>query len=144
MDDTVVAILVGMMGMLLLLALAWYVIQVIALWKIFTKAGEAGWKSIIPFYNTYIQYKISWKPMMFWISFACIIVGSILGNVDGIISALGSIMCLAAAIINWIALHKLSLAFGHGVGYTIGLIFLNPIFILMLGFGGSEYQGPQQ
>lgn len=38
-----------------LVALAIYVLQIIGWWKIFTKAGEAGWKSLIPLYNLYIS-----------------------------------------------------------------------------------------
>lgn len=35
-----------------------------------------------------------------------------------------------------------SKSFGHGVGFTIGLIFLSPIFLCILGFGSSRYLGP--
>ncbi|MBR1762543.1 MAG: hypothetical protein IJ731_04170, partial [Eubacterium sp.] len=34
------------------------ILSIIALWKIFEKAGEAGWKAIIPFYNAYTLVKI--------------------------------------------------------------------------------------
>ena len=34
-----------------LFAFIFYIPQVIAYWKIFTKAGEEGWKSIIPIYK---------------------------------------------------------------------------------------------
>ncbi len=49
------------------LCFIWYIIMVIANWKIFSKAGEAGWKSLIPILNYYIEFKISWKGSMFWI-----------------------------------------------------------------------------
>ena len=35
-----------------------WALLVIARWKMFQKAGEAGWKSIIPVYSTYISFKI--------------------------------------------------------------------------------------
>ena len=35
-----------------------FIIFVIPLWQIFNKAGESGWKSLIPLYNLYIVYKI--------------------------------------------------------------------------------------
>ncbi|MCD8169035.1 MAG: DUF5684 domain-containing protein, partial [Clostridiales bacterium] len=44
------------------------------------KAGEAGWKSLIPFYNSYILYKLTWNTMMFWIAFVGTIVGIFLFN----------------------------------------------------------------
>ena len=37
--------------------------------------------------------------------------------------------------------YKLAKAFGHGGGYTVGLIFIPWLFVLLLGFGSSEYQG---
>jgi hypothetical protein len=38
--------------------------------------------------------------------------------------------------------NDLSKAFGHGVGFTLGLIFLAEIFLPILAFGGSKYVGP--
>ena len=126
--------------------LVWYVLLVIANWKIFTKAGEAGWKSIIPIYNGYILYKISWKPMWFWIS---LVLGVVVGICNAItqsneiaaVAVIAVIANIANLIVTIGSLYKLSKSFGHGVGYTIGLIVLNPIFTLILGLGSSEYQG---
>ena len=41
------------------------VFTIIANWKIFTKAGEAGWKSLIPIYSSVIQN--SWNITMAYI-----------------------------------------------------------------------------
>lgn len=40
-------------GMYLMIAFAWWILQIIANWRIFIKAGEDGWKSIIPIYGDY-------------------------------------------------------------------------------------------
>ena len=40
------------------------ILTIIGLWKVFEKAGEAGWKAIIPVYNAYILFKIAEKS--FW------------------------------------------------------------------------------
>lgn len=37
-------------------------------------------------------------------------------------------------------MHGVSKSFGHGVGFTIGLILLTFIFSLILSFGDSQYQ----
>ncbi|MEW4413302.1 DUF5684 domain-containing protein [Clostridium sp. AN503] len=142
-ESAAVGILLASMGLVLVCVLGWYVIQAIALWRIFTKAGEAGWKSLIPFYNGYTQYKITWNTTMFWVGLAATIVGTFMTNMDGAVSIIGGVIALAGYIVNIIGMHKLSLAFGHGVGFTLGLIFLNPIFILILGFSGDQYLGPQ-
>ena len=38
------------------------VIMIAAMWKIFTKAGQPGWASLIPIYNIYILCKIVGDP----------------------------------------------------------------------------------
>lgn len=40
-------------------------------------------------------------------------------------------------------MNKLSKAFGHGVGFTIGLVLIPNVMTLIIAFGSSEYQGPQ-
>ena len=43
-------------GMYLIFAFVWWILQIIANWNIFTKAGEAGWKSLIPIYGDSVSY----------------------------------------------------------------------------------------
>ena len=45
-----------------LIGLAIIVVMVVAIWKIFEKAGKPGWASLIPFYNVYIMLEIAGKP----------------------------------------------------------------------------------
>ncbi len=128
------------------ICLIWYIILAVANWKIFTKAGESGWKSLIPFLNTYVVFKISWKGVMFWIMIAALAAGSICtsiaGEDGGVLSIVGMILSLFSCVICLIDTYKLSKSFGHGFGFTLGLLFLSPIFTLILGFGKSKYQGP--
>jgi len=130
----------GMVG--LLLSLAWYVFILVAGWKLFEKAGEPGWKSLIPIYSSYILYKISWKTSMFWIYLACIVAGGFMGAfANSVLVSISSLFSLASFVLMIIQTYKLSKAFGHGGGYTVGLLLLRPIFILILGFGSAEYKG---
>jgi len=137
--EAIAAILGGYLLVLLVLAIIW----VIANWKIFTKMGEAGWKSIIPIYNGYILFKRTWNTKMFWIS---VIVSCAGGLVDQYMdSTLGSvisgILTIVAFVIFVKQLYYQSKAFGHGGGFTVGLVLLNTIFVLILGFGKSRYIG---
>lgn len=143
MELAAAGVILGLLATYALVVIIWYVLSVIAYWKIFTKAGEEGWKSIIPIYNSYVQYRITWDVKFFWISIAVSVVGALLGYLGDAMSMLGSAFLFAAWVINILALHKMSKAYGHGVGFTVGLVLLNPIFLLILGFGKSEYQGPQ-
>src|ERR1700677_1382150 len=54
-----------------LFELALIVLVIIGMWKLFTKAGEPGWASIIPIYNIYIICKIVGKPG-WWVLLMCI------------------------------------------------------------------------
>ena len=112
----------GFMGVLLgLVYLGIIVLMIASLWKVFEKAGQDGWKAIIPIYNLYVMLKIVGRPgwwlILFLIPFVNFIVLIII-NVD------------------------LAKSFGKGIGYGLGLAFLGIIFIPMLGFGDAQYQGP--
>ncbi len=120
-------------GIGILFAIAWYVLQIIA-----------RWKALIPFYNSYTQYELTWSVSMFWLVIALSLAGGILNSLigGGLIRAIAGIMAFAAMIIEYpMANHKLSKSFGHGVGFTIGLLLFESIFMLILGFGKSEYIG---
>lgn len=143
----------ALMGIIVGIGIALWIIQIIAYWKIFTKAGEKGWKSIIPLYNSYTILKLVWKKSVFFIIILISIVMSvsssflndevILSNTAAklIVSAISIISSIALIYYSLKNTYKLSKAFGHGIGYTLGLIILNPIFILILGFGKSQYKG---
>ena len=117
------------------------VLIIIAWWKIFTKAGEKGWKSIIPIYNGYTQFKLFWNTKMFWITLALAAVAGICAAVGGtVLIIIYALLVIAAFVIGIMFSHKLSKSFGHGAGFTVGLILLQPIFVLILAFGKSEYK----
>ncbi len=146
MEDFLEFILAGL-AVYVVISLVWYIIMVIANWRIFTKAGEAGWKSIIPFLNTYVLFKIAWKARMFWLMLVTLIAGSFCTTMsqdqgNDTLAIIGAVLSLISCVIGIIVAHKLSKSFGHGLGFTLGLLFLSPIFTLILGLGGSEYIGP--
>ncbi len=146
--ETLVKVLLAAGTTAFVICIVWYVLQIVANWRIFTKAGEKGWKSIIPIYNTYVSFKIAWKPAFFWLSLLAVAASGVCGALlptagSGAVTALTVIMyaAMVLGIVLYVGLnHNLSKSFGHGVGFTLGLIFLNPIFLLILGLGGSEYQ----
>ena len=131
-------------GIYVTIALAWWLLQIIANWRIFTKAGEAGWKSIIPVYSDYISYKIAWQTSYFWLVFILGIIASCIQNPGGdsaMLLMLASLIKIIAGIISIIYSVKLAKAFGRGIGFALGLIFLQPVFMLILGLGNDHYYG---
>lgn len=123
------------LGIMLIFA----IIQIIAYWKLFKKANEAGWKSIIPIYNIIVLYKIiGITPWIILGIFIISLVGEFVAS-----PIVSSICILLSAVITIYQSHMLSKSYGKGIGYTLGLIFLSPIFTLMLAFGSAKYVGPR-
>ncbi len=122
-DEMTSAMAAGVTAVYAIIVLVISVLTIIAMWKIFVKAGKPGWASIVPFYSQYCLFEIAW------------------GN--GWLFLLMLIPCVNV-VVSFIVYIKLAKAFGQGTGFGIGLIFLNPIFLLILGFGKAEYIGPQQ
>ena len=98
------------------------VINIVANWRIYQKAGKPGWASIIPFYNAIVLLEIVGKP---WWWLLLMIFVPVVNIVLGV----------------WVT-NLLSKSFGQGVGFTLGLIFLSPIFYPILAFSTMEYHGP--
>lgn len=134
--------------LLSVLAAIYLAVQIIAYWRIFTKAGQAGWRCLVPVLSQYTAFKIAWKPFMF---FAALIIAA----ADLLFITLASLFAELTFLLMWLIMltsaatlimyivftHKLSRAFRHGVPFTIGLLLLQPVFILILAFGGAEYHG---
>lgn len=111
-----------MIPLLIVLAIVY-----IAFWRIFSKAGQPGWAALIPVYNTIVTLEVQGRPV-WWIVFYLIAPVPIVGSLSVLVMYI--IMCL-----------DLAKQFGKGGGFAAGLIFLFPIFILILAFGGAQYQG---
>lgn len=133
-------------GLSAILAIVWGILQIIADWKIFTKAGEAGWKSIIPIYNYFVEYRLCWKGI-FGLVFGVLNIAINLitgGDAAGLTN--GQMILVFAGFIVMAVLHciesqKLSKAFGKGTGFGLCLFIFGPIARLVLGFGKARYVG---
>jgi hypothetical protein len=101
--------------------LAISIVMIVAMWKLFEKAGKPGWAALVPYYNFYILFDIiygnGWKMLLLLIPFANFVF----------------------LILMYVNLAKV---FGKSGGFAAGLIFLSPIFIPILGFGDASYEGP--
>ena len=129
----------------LLISLAVCIIMIIAVWRIYKKAGEPGWACLIPIYNLFVLLRFSWKTVIFWLlllSSVALSVGLTMyqqgSKLGMILTIVGGLLYIILAIMS---MYYLAKSFGKGVGFTIGLLLLAPIFILILGFGSAQYVG---
>ena len=138
MYETIAAMgLLGLVMSFMMAGVAWYVLTLVARWKVFDKAGIEGWKSLIPYY---------------WILMAATVISGFVSSrmsgytengeaVPAILSILSTVLGLALMVINLLMNIKLSEKFGHGILFGLGLTFLTPVFTMILGFGSSDYLG---
>ena len=126
LDALAAGTIAGLVSTYIWIVLIILVLTIIAQWKLFEKAGEAGWKCLIPIYSTVVLFRIA-GISPWWV----------LGYLAVIIPGIGGLITLGITIYAMIMLAK---AFGKGAGFTVGLILLNTIFIMILGFGSSSYQ----
>ena len=124
----------------------WIILQIVALWKIFGKAGKPGWHSIIPILNIYDEFAICWKG---WIGILFLILGGAMGGVsqftqngDANATSTGTtVVGIIAMLIYLMWSWKLARSFGKGFLTFLALIFINPLAMLYLGFGSPQYIG---
>ncbi|MBQ6449833.1 hypothetical protein IJJ08_02930 [bacterium] len=138
----------GAATVMTILAVALIVLSVVAKWQVFTKAGIAGWKSLIPFYNTYLTYQLS--GLNPWLCIPILLAGCTsslkLENYEGTTQTIISVVIIAVGLTAMVMEFKRATgtakAFGKGTGFAWGLFFLEPIFEMILGFGEAKYQAP--
>ncbi|MFH2142156.1 MAG: DUF5684 domain-containing protein [Bacteroidota bacterium] len=93
---------------------------IITLWRIFTKAGEKGWKAIVPGYNLLVILKIV-KKDWWWIFLFLIMVVNF--------------------VILFILSIELARVFGKKPLFGIGLLIFPVIFYPILAYNKSVYKG---
>ena len=104
----------------MVLSLALMVFSIVCMWKLYAKAGQPGWASIVPFYNLYIYFKMTMRSG--WMFLLLLIP-------------------LVNVVISLMVVFRLAKVFGKGVGYGFGILFLPIIFLPMLAFGSARYVG---
>lgn len=121
-DQEALGIFFAVFGTYFFVILVVVVAALIGLYKVFEKAGVEGWKVFVPFYNLYCLCEIVLDNGVYFLAFLIPVVNSIF----------------------WIYLmYKLAKCFRQSFLFFLGLVLFQPIFIIMLGFGNSQYYGPE-
>ncbi len=110
-------------GVLLVVYLAFFVVYLVAMWKLFEKMGQPGWAGIIPILNVYVIYKLAGRDW-WWI-------------------ILLFIPCINLVAL-WFLASDTAKLFAKELGWAILLFLLPGIGHLILAFGSSQYVGPNE
>jgi hypothetical protein len=105
---------------MIILLIILLVLFIASFWRIYEKAGEPGWASIVPIYNIIVWMRIINKPWWWLLLFIIPLVGIIFSI--------------------W-ATNLLMKKFGKDELWTVGAIFIPFIIYPMLAWGNAEYQG---
>lgn len=138
-----------MLAVLLLLALAAYVIYSIFLSKIFKKASLPAWQAWVPFLNAWQTLELGGKKG-YWIALS---IGSSISstiisrNIDSdnalaissVFSIIGIGLGIAYFVINLIALHNINLKMQYGAGMTVCAVFLPIVWVIVLGVSKNQW-----
>ncbi len=125
----------------MIIALAAIIMQVVGQWKLFTKAKEEGWKAIIPVYNQVVMCRLVGVSPWWILIVVCLGVLSAIPVIGILIS-----LVYSASIIYFIVILSVSIVRSYGKEdiWALGLIFLTPIFYLILGLSKeTKYLGPK-
>ena len=129
----------------LILGFGEIILRTLARWFIYKKAKIKSYKALIPLYNTYNDVKLAWDGTWaliyvlapFFIGLLGLCANAWQSTAVSLFTLIGSMFMCVVYVIYCI---KLSKAFGHKEGWAVGLIFLNTIFMLMIGLGASKYR----
>jgi len=125
-----------MLEFIKILLLLCFVFYLVVLWKFAVKTGRPGWSLYIPIYSNFVLCDIAGMDTIWCIlSFAPSAVLYMYPGNFGIyiISSIFSI------IISFCFCHSLAKRFNKGIGYAIGLLLFNPIFMAILTFNKKCY-----
>jgi Family of unknown function (DUF5684) len=115
---------------LLIVALAFYVLVCLGLYGTFIKAGQPGWAGFVPLYNFIVLLRVAGRPAT-WGWFLLLLIVPYVGT-------------LGFFIVYIIVANDVSKSFGHGPGFTVGLVipYVSIVFWYILWLGPSQYRGP--
>lgn len=135
-----------LLGVSLILA----VFDVIAMWKLFEKAGEKGWTVLIPIYNSFQMAKIATGSYtLAWVYLAVSGIYAVMTIMSNLIMRFGSdnshifypvfmifmlVVMLAFAVLGGYISFMFSKAYNKPLIWNICMIFLSPILIIVMGF----------
>ena len=136
--DQVAAVL---LLLLMLSCIALLVLVLIATWKIFVKAGEKGWKSLIPFYAQYIQFRIGGILKIFWIDLPVMILLLVLNWAGRNETGVYKVLYYSNFALQALSYGYIARAFGKKNKFCVATAFLPMIFLPILAFGSAKYVG---
>lgn len=134
--------------MMLVVGFVYLLIKILAAigtWKMYNKAGVAGWKAFVPVYSRYVRYNLFWDKKYFWIfAIAYIIMTALGAYAEGIMALVVMVTAIVVMVVSIKVEFKCARCFGMGTGMGILLLIMPWLANIILGFGKAEYQAIEE
>ncbi len=104
---------------LLIIVSCLMLLMIVSVWKVYSKAGEPGWASLIPIYNMIVMLRIAGKPAWWFLLY---------------------LVPVAQFVVSILVPMSLAKQFGKSGAFGFGLFLLPALFYPILAFGRAEYQ----
>lgn len=117
---------------------------VIAEWHLLKKAGEKGWKALIPFYNLFVTHPLIGMSHIWFITdiilWSTDLLLTYIVDTPELFSYSVTLVALGFTIISAVIyISKLGIAFGKTNGFMVGIFFLPFIYLPIMAFDRSVY-----
>ena len=111
------------------LSLVFMILSCVAVWQLFVKAGEEGWKSLIPYYNVYVMSKLANCTNLFkWL-----VVSAVTGHI-GLIAIFGE------GVLDMLDIDSIAYSSLENMLFVLGRYLLPAIIVLISLIAGSKNQ----
>jgi len=122
--------------LLLLIIIAIEIVFIIGRWKMYEKAGVAGWKAIIPFYSDYVLTVEVAKTEWYW--FLCLLGPTIGSLISGIIPFASTLGIIAEFVGLYFINKSLAPKLHKDTGWIILATIFSNIMYCIIGFSKNE------
>lgn len=133
MERKLFALLIGGSIFVVLILLAFFIVYIVGLYKLFKKAGKQGWEAIVPFYNTYVLIQIAGLNWWYFLI-------SISSTIFGLLGIVGfsSLTYLLSSAVNFFIFWNIGkkMKQNHVAFAILGTLFC-PIMIMIIGLSSS-------
>ena len=99
-------------------------LQMLVRMALFERAGVAAWKSLIPFYGSFVQHQLTFGESNKWLWFFCFV-------------PYVNVIYVSYMTYSWMR------AFGRTKGFSVFAVFFPTIALFILWLQGSSYEGVQ-
>lgn len=129
----------GLIIIIFLIALVFWIICIVGKWKLFEKAGKNGWAAIIPFYSDWVYVEIAGVNWWWYLLVIASYVMNILSGISNHFDSFVSMANLAKLIALFVCNYNISKKLHKDIIFAVLMTIFPFIVVPLIGFS-SNYE----